>query len=359
MHAARAHVGLKLGMLHLDLRYARARIGVIRKADPVVELEDGIRGHRGLAVVGQRHGLGLRIEVVFHMALRAGGGLGVERLEVCAHRVGQVGMRHDELAARVGMAVVAADALVDLGEHVLKGNGIRADALIVHLRREVRRLAGEAVRELVRTAGAGHVLDRVVVAARAVVILVEGHALVDGSDHRVFLDVVDRRVVFRVPEVGRIHVGIGLRPVSRFDDGDARSCLGDGRRLGGRTEHDQAQGNEQPFLHGTSPFLFRRATKAAPLSFHITATGARPRPHTVYRRNCQSFKRKLQLYGRNCPKKDKACPQSAEKNLRRLLRGRPGVCKMKTAPRHARHRRGMKEGRLCRGSMEAPCAWAA
>ena len=291
VHAARAHVGFKLGVLHLDLRHAGARIGVVRKAHLVVVGEDGVGVHGGLAAVGQRHGLGLGVKVVFHMALRAGGGLCVQRREILAHGVGKIGVGDDELAAGIGVAVVAADALVDLGEHVLKGNGIRAHALVVHLGGEIGRFAGEAVGQLVRTACAGHILHRVVMAARTVVVLVEGHSLVHGGDHRVFLHMIHRGVVLRVLEVGGIHIGIGLRPAFRADHRDPRSRLGHGCRLGGRAEHEQTQNHQKSFFHLSSPFVIeeqRRPRCSSPVCFGEKFTFSLP--HPVYRMPCTGIK---------------------------------------------------------------------
>ena len=239
-------------MLHLDLAHAGARVGVVREVHRLVELVDAVRAHGAQAVVGQRGRLRLRIEVVFDVALRAGGGALVHLVKVRAHRIGEIGVRHDDVAGLVGMAVVAADALVHLRQHVLKGHGVGADALVVHRGGEVRRLAGEAVGQLVRAARAGHVLDGVVVAACAVVIGVERHALVHGSDHRILLHMVDDRAVLLILQVGCVHVRIRFGPVAGRHDAHARARGHNARRLGGgggaQQQHRQQQHNR--LLHG-------------------------------------------------------------------------------------------------------------
>ena len=148
--AARAHVGLKFGVLHLNLPHAGTGIGVIREGltihdGTVIVVQNGVGGHGSQVLIGQSRRLALGRKVVFHMALTAGQCGGIHILQVITHSVRQIGVGHHQLITGVGVAVVAADGLVDLGKRVFKGHLIGCVTHFVDHGGVVRGLAGEAV----------------------------------------------------------------------------------------------------------------------------------------------------------------------------------------------------------------------
>ena len=60
MYAARAHVGFKLGMLHLELAHAGAGIGVVREVQDFVVGVHVVGIHDRQAGIGQGGRLGVR-----------------------------------------------------------------------------------------------------------------------------------------------------------------------------------------------------------------------------------------------------------------------------------------------------------
>ena len=159
------------------------------------------------------------------MALGAGQRRGVDLLEVAAHGVGQILVGHHQGAAGVAVAVVAAQGLVDLLQHVLKSLGIGLVAELVGQHGHVRGLAGEAVCHRVRTAGARHVVDDIGVAAGAAVELGEAVALEQRGDHGILRHIVLGGVVLAVLHVGRVDFGVSALPVLRGQHRDAGAGL--------------------------------------------------------------------------------------------------------------------------------------
>ena len=232
MDAARTHVGFKFGMLHLDLPHAGAGVHIVGKdlavdLSMVVVIQNGVRIHSSQTGIGQRCGLGCGVEVILHMALRAGKGCRVHILKLLTQSIRKIGVGNHQLVAGVGVAVVAADGLVDLSQHVLKGQPVGGIAHFVDHGGEVRGLAAEAVRQRVRPPGGGHVLHGVGVATGAAVELGEGHSLVNHADHGVILRVVVHLGVFTVGKVGRVDFRVGFRPVLRGHDSNAGAGLDD------------------------------------------------------------------------------------------------------------------------------------
>ena len=222
VHAASAHVGFKLGVLGFQLLDAGAGVGVVGKADGLVERVHIVRVHDGKASVGQGGGFSVRGEVVFHVALGAHGGLSGYLAHVIAHGVGQVQVGHGvAFAGGVSMTIVAAHGFVDVLQRVLKGNAVGFVAHFIHHMGVVRGFAGPAVGQLMGPAGGLHVFHAVEVAAGAAVVGVEGHPLVDGGDHGVFRHMVDHVLVLLGGHVAGVHVGKLFRPVGGVDLGHA------------------------------------------------------------------------------------------------------------------------------------------
>ena len=115
-------------MLHLNHRRVGSRIFPIGETHAVVVRENRIGRHLLATRVGIRGHLGLAIEVVLIVALPA-------HLSVLRNAVGVSPERIEEELARNGvgfrivlMAVVAADRLVELADHVVELLGIHAVA---------------------------------------------------------------------------------------------------------------------------------------------------------------------------------------------------------------------------------------
>ena len=211
MYAARAHVGFKLGVLGLELAHAGPGIGVVREIQGFVVGVHVVGIHDRQAGIGQGGRFGVRCEVILHMALGAHRRLGRNLGEIFAHGVRQVGMGHGVPLGRVvGVAGIAAHAFVDVRQGIVERNGIRAHALLVHHMGEVRRFAGEAVGQLMGTAGFRHVGHGVEVAPCAAVVGVERHAFVDSGDHGVIGYIVGHFAVLLRSHVAFIHVRVGL-----------------------------------------------------------------------------------------------------------------------------------------------------
>ena len=183
--------------------------------------------------------------------------------EILTHGVHQVGMGHGVPLGRViGVAGIAAHTVVDVRQGVLKGDSVGAYALFVHHVGEVSRFAGEAVSQLVGTAGFRHVGHGVEVAPCAAVVGVERHAFVDSGDHGVVGHIVGHFAVLFRGHVGFIHVRIGFRPACGRDQAHARSGFHHVGRRGRKSAACQAQqkrsheyGHDDLF-HGCLPSLY-------------------------------------------------------------------------------------------------------
>ena len=226
--AALAEIGLELGVLHLDDADAGVRAGEVREAltvfideHVVVVIEDRVGVHGGEAVVRQGGRLRVGREVVLHVALAAGEVGGVDLGEVLADRVRRVGVGDDDLAGivagLVGVAVVAAEGLVDLLHDVLKLEGIGGVAHVVRHDGEVRGLAGEAVCQRMRAGRAGHVVVDVHVAAGALILLGKAIAVIERDEIGELFEIAVELAVVLVGEPGLVLVRIELRPVLAAD----------------------------------------------------------------------------------------------------------------------------------------------
>ena len=228
--------GLHLGVLRLEQLGARALLNPVVEAravlvfHPVVVGQDGLGGHGLHAVVGH-HGLAVGGgEVVFDVALAAGQRGGLDVAHVLAQSLVHVlvgDLQLAAVAAVVAVAGVAVDVVGRLGHDLVKVLAVDADALLGDHLVQIRRLAGEAVGLRVRALGLGHVLEAVLVAAGAAVVLGEAVALVDVDQVGVLLEVVRDVAVFLVRAhrhrdggQGRADVaGIGGGLRGRFDLG--------------------------------------------------------------------------------------------------------------------------------------------
>ena len=224
--AALSGEGLQLGVVDHELADAVGGIDVVSKDlavhhEIVVVVQDGIGVHALQAGIGERGGLGLGCEVVVHMALAAGEGGRVDHVDLVAQGFGQIGVGHDQIAARVGMAVKAAERLVDLLQHVLELQRVGRVTHLDGLGGHDRGLAGEAVGQGVGTAGAGDVLDHIGVTAGASVVLGEAVALKEGGNHRVVGHIVLYLGVLAVLHIALVNGGILLGPVRRREQLDA------------------------------------------------------------------------------------------------------------------------------------------
>ena len=218
MDAAFAHVGFKLGVLHLDLADTAAGVGIVGKGRSVdlhviVILQDCIGGHGSQAGVGQNCCLGRGMEVVLHVALGAGQGCCLHILQLLIQGICQISMGHNQFVALVGMAVVAADRFIDLREHIFELDGIGSVAQLIDLGCKVGSLAAEAVCQAMGTAGGSHILYGVYMAAGAAVELGECHALVNNGNHGIILGVIVNLCIFFVCQVRCVDFGVFLSPV--------------------------------------------------------------------------------------------------------------------------------------------------
>ena len=155
-----------------------------------------------------------RIEIVLNMALRAGDVARVHlaRSDLVAHGAVHIVVRDVDRARFVGMAVIAADRFGSLGVNFVESDAVRIGPQRVHERRIIRRLAREAVGQLMRARRLRDVVQRVVVADRFRVVEREAHALIQHRDVRVRLGIFETpfrsaRIV-RVLHVRRVLVGI-------------------------------------------------------------------------------------------------------------------------------------------------------
>ena len=218
IRTATAVVRLKLGVLHLNHRRVGARIFPIGEAHAVVVRKNRIRRHLLATRVGIRGHLGLAIEVVLIVALSA-------HLSVLRNAVSVSSERIEEKLARNGvgfrivlMAVVAADRLVELADHVVELLGVHAVAFRIHQSGELGRFACNAVCELLfllRARRFFHALKRIQVAGRLVVAQRERVSLVHGVERRIrFQIVLLARIgrVRRIVHVTRVLVRIDVFP---------------------------------------------------------------------------------------------------------------------------------------------------
>ncbi len=193
--------GLHLGVLGLQQAGAGALLGPVGEVEVVVVGQDRLGGHLLHAVVGH-HGLAvLGGEVVFDVALAAGQRRGLDGIGVARERLGHVAVGDHDLAAVavVGpVASVAAHVLCHLRHDLVKGHRVDGHALLLDHLVHVGRLAGQAVGLRMRALGLGDVLQRVLVAAGAAVVLGEAVALVDVHEVRVLLQVVGHVAVVAV-----------------------------------------------------------------------------------------------------------------------------------------------------------------
>ena len=219
-HVAAVH-RLELGVLHLDHRSERVGMLPILVAALVVVRQDGVGRHLVGALVRVGGDLRVGIEVVLVVALAAHLGLhgNLARLAVVApERLDEVLPGHAQRLGLVLVAVVAADRLGELADHVVELLGVHPVALAIDLRGELGRLAGDAVRQLLFLRGARrllHALERVDVAGRLVVAQRERVALVHRVQGRVQLQVVVFAGVGRIRlvlHVGAVLVGVDVLP---------------------------------------------------------------------------------------------------------------------------------------------------
>ena len=259
--AARAEEGLELGVLHLDLFDAGARVGPVGEGLAVGEVgrvvEEGqhlIGRHARETVVGDRGRLGVGGEVIFVVALAAGEVRARDAVKVLAERVDPVGVGDDDLLGRVGVAVVAADGLGDLGLNVRPALLVGGNALLVHHDGEIRGLAGPAIGERMGPSGGFDVLHVVVVAAGAAVVDGKAVALVERAEHGIDLKVVVDVVALAGHQPGVVLVGVLLGPVRGMHDRDAGIGHNPGghldRRRGGNIFSAEAVRGQAAALHG-------------------------------------------------------------------------------------------------------------
>ena len=234
MYAAFAEIGLELGVVDHDLTDAGILLHIVGKDLPVddqvvVILQHGVGAHGGEIGVGESNSLGGGIEVVIDMALTAGQILGIDTAEVLTESVGQIGMRDSDLAGGVGVAVVAAEHFVGLGEdivlEILKGHGVDFDALLVYRIGEHRGFAGEAVGHFVGTARARDVFHNIGVSTGAAVAFGKAVALEQRLDHRIIPDIILNLIIFTVGSIGCVDFRIFFLPLGGGDERGTGVCL--------------------------------------------------------------------------------------------------------------------------------------
>ena len=122
------------------------------------------------------------------------------------------------------MTVVAARALLHLGEDLPEVHRVSAESLIVDELCEIRRLTGETVGKRVRTLRSRHILQTVVVPDRTGVILRESEALIKVHNIRILVDIAQTVIILRVRVHGLHDLRIILRPLIRRDDTVRARC---------------------------------------------------------------------------------------------------------------------------------------
>ena len=230
---------LELGVL--GLQHGGAGLGVlpILEAHLVVVGENGLGGHALEPRVGIRGGLGLGGEVVLVVALAAHLGIGGDLIHIGTHGIHEELLGDRGLRRVVLMAVVAADGLGHLHEHLGEGLLVGRIALGVHHGGVLGRLAGDAVgqRVLVHAGRLGHGLQAVGMPRRLVVALGEAVAGVHGHQLRVLGQVVLLALgaVGLVGHIGLVLVGVDVLPRFRHHDAEGIGLggLGGSRGRGG------------------------------------------------------------------------------------------------------------------------------
>ena len=268
VRAPRAEIGLKLGVLHLDLLNAGAGVGPVgeglagREVRPVVEEgQNRLGSHARQTAVRDGGRLGVGREIILVVALTAGEIRSGDLVKVLAHRVDPVGVGHGDLTWRVRVTGVAGNALDDLRLYLGPILLVRLDALLVHHVGEVGRLAGPAVGEGMRTAGGLNVLHVVEVAAGGAVVDGKAVALVQRAQIGVLLQIIHDLVVLAVLEPGLILERIRVFPVLgvQYDHTGLRLDLVGGVGAGGcgkgQKQHDGQQ-QRQSSLHGIASCFF-------------------------------------------------------------------------------------------------------
>ena len=231
--AARAQIGLQLGVLHLDLAHAGAGADeVIEHPDAVLHLPDGIvvvgqdliRMHGLQAVMGQGDGAPLRVgvEEILVVALAAGEVGRVDVRKVLAHAGDQVGMGGDQVDlavhhGAVGVAVEAADGLGHHAVHLGEGLAVGRVALLQDHGGHAGGLAGPAagLGGLAHAQGLPDVVQVKGVTAGGHVVLGEAVGGVELHQVGVVLQIIGLAVVLAVLGPGGVLVGIGVLPVHR------------------------------------------------------------------------------------------------------------------------------------------------
>ena len=149
------------------------------------------------------------------MALGAGQGRRINLFQIAAQGICQIGVSYHQFVTGVGMAVIAADRLVDLRQSTFKGGIVGFEAHLIHHSGEVRGLAAEAVCQCMGATGRSHILHGVGMAAGAAVGLGKTDAFIEDGNHGIFLGVVVNFCVFPVCHVRFVDLRVVCCPFLR------------------------------------------------------------------------------------------------------------------------------------------------
>ena len=157
------------------------------------------------------------------MALAAGQVGCRNSAEIIAHGICQIGMRNRDAVRRIiGMTCITAYRLINIHQSISKRHAVGIHTHLIRHMRKIRRFAGKAIGQGMRSARRLNILHTIVVSASTAIIHSKPVSLINRFQNRVFLCILMNLTVFTVSHVTFIHIRIGVFPLRRWDYRDTR-----------------------------------------------------------------------------------------------------------------------------------------